>query len=243
MAKKKKQNKESSEIIDSEIADAIIELPFPFYVGDERFFIYPMTLGKTFLLERAMRGLNINKMLLNGSPYLETLRVSYEYKKEVAKVIAYHTFKDKEDLIDIYKISKRADFFSDNLDEDGLAKLFMLANAPDKFPEHSKYLGITEEREWLSKAMKAKKDSDSMTFGGKTIYGTLIDFACERYGWEYDYVIWGISYYNLQMLMSDVVNTVYLSKEERKNVHIPKDRTKISGDDPKNKELLKQLLS
>ena len=42
--------------------------------------------------------------------------------------------------------------------------------------------------------------------------------------------------------MADVVNTIYLDKDERKRVRVPKDRTKISGDDPKNIERLKQML-
>ena len=36
----------------------------------------------------------------------------------------------------------------------------------------------------------------SIAFGGKSIWGTLIDAACERYGWSYQYVLWGISYSN-----------------------------------------------
>ena len=40
-------------------------------------------------------------------------------------------------------------------------------------------------------------------FGGKTIWGTLIDAACERYGWTFDYVVWGISYNNLTLMLKD----------------------------------------
>ena len=243
MAKKKEISKNDKEVIDSELADAIMELPYPFYVGEKRFFIYPMTLGKTFLIGRAMSQMNINKMLLVGNPYMEALRLCHDHKKEVSMVIAYHTFKTKEDLVDADLISSRADFFAENIENEDLASLFMVVNAPDKYNKFAKHLGIEEERKLQQKVMKVKKDSDSMTFGGKSIYGSFIDFACERYGWTYDYVVWGISYINLQMLMADTINTIYLSKEERKKVRIPKDRTKISGDDPRNQELLKQLLT
>lgn len=243
MAKKDKEIKKSKEVIDSEIADAIMELPYPFYVGDKRFFIYPMTLGKTFLIERAMSKMEINKMLLVKNPYMEALRLCHEYKQDVSMVISYHTFKTKDELMDTEEISARADIFAKEINEEDLASLFLVVTAPDKYDEFAKHLGIEEERKWQKRAMKVKSDSDSITFGGKSIYGSFIDFACERYGWTYEYVIWGISYINLQLLMADTINTIYLSKEERKKIHIPKDRSRISGDDPKNKELLKQLLS
>ena len=236
------KDKEHKQLLDEGIADAIMELPHVFYVNEERFFLYPLTLGKTFLIERAMRELKINKLLLATNPNIEALRLCHEEKGKVCSLIAYHTFNKKDDLVDSELIKQRADFFANNIDEEDLAKLFLIVNMPDKYEDFEKHLGITEERKWQKKAMQAKKDSDAMTFGGKSIYGTLIDFACDRYGWTYDYVVWGVSYINLRLLMADVVNTIYLDKDERKRVRVPKDRTKISGDDPKNIERLKQML-
>lgn len=42
----------------------------------------------------------------------------------------------------------------------------------------------------------SKKVQNQYVFGGKSIWGALIDAACERYGWTFDYVVWGISYNN-----------------------------------------------
>lgn len=236
------KDKEHKQLLDEGIADAIMELPHVFYVNEERFFLYPLTLGKTFLIERAMRELKINKMLLKSNPTIEALRLCHEEKGKVCSLIAYHTYTKKDDLVDSELIKLRADFFTDNINEEDLAKLFLIVNMPDKYDDFEKHLGITEERKWQKKAMQAKKDSDAMTFGGKSIYGTMIDFACDRYGWTYDYVVWGVSYLNLRLLMADVVNTIYLDKNERKRVRVPRDRTKISGDDPSNIERLKQML-
>lgn len=236
------KDKEHKQLLDEGIADAIMELPHVFYVNEERFFLYPLTLGKTFLIERAMRELKINKMLLKSNPTIEALRLCHEEKGKVCSLIAYHTYTKKDDLVDSELIKRRADFFTDNINEEDLAKLFLIVNMPDKYDDFEKHLGITEERKWQKKAMQAKKDSDAMTFGGKSIYGTMIDFACDRYGWTYDYVVWGVSYLNLRLLMADVVNTIYLDKNERKRVRVPRDRTKISGDDPSNIERLKQML-
>lgn len=237
-----KRNNDKKELLDSEIADAIMELPHSFNIGDETFYLYPITIGKTFLLERAYKRLKLNKPLLAVNPSLEALRLCHEDKEGVAMVISYHTFHNKSALINVRKITDRAKYFAQMLTEDDLASLFVLVSAPDKQNDFMEHLGIAQEKKWQKKAMKAKKDSDAMSFGGKSIYGTLIDFACERYGWRYDYVVWGISLINLQMLMADSVTTIYLSKEERKRANIPKDRTVISGDDPANREKLKQLL-
>jgi hypothetical protein len=122
-----------------------------------------------------------------------------------------------------------------------LANLLSWVLSNDKTPEFLKYLGIDKENEYKAKVTKFKSDSgNSVSFGGKSVYGTLIDFACERYGWTYNYVVWGISYVNLKMLMNDSVSTQYLSKEELRKLHIPKDRTVISADSKENLKKMKK---
>lgn len=73
----------------------------------------------------------------------------------------------------------------------------------------------------MDKINKAKDTKNQYVFGGKTIWGALIDAACERYGWTFDYVVWGISYNNLTLMMKDKITSIYLSDEERKKTHIP----------------------
>jgi len=36
----------------------------------------------------------------------------------------------------------------------------------------------------------------------------LIDPLLERYGWTYDYALWGISLVNVQMLMADIIDDI-----------------------------------
>ena len=81
-----------------------------------------------------------------------------------------------------------------------------------------------------------------MLTGGKSIYGLLIDFACQRYGWTMDYVLWGISYVNLNMLFADDITTVYLSDEERKKLGRGDGRM-VDADDPKNRDLIRKMIS
>lgn len=74
------------------------------------------------------------------------------------------------------------------------------------------------------------------------LYGLLIDFACQRYGWTMDYVLWGISYVNLNMLFADAITTVYLSEEERKKLGRG-DGEVINADDPRNRDLIRRMIS
>ena len=57
-----------------------------------------------------------------------------------------------------------------------------------------------------------------------------------------EYVVWGISYANLQMLMADSITSVYLSPEERKKLGITDNLEIINADDPKNRDLILGLL-
>ena len=66
--------------------------------------------------------------------------------------------------------------------------------------------------------IKARNDKNNLTFGGKTVYGSLIDAACERYGWTKDYVVWGIDYTSLRLMLADKVNSVYCSEDEMKKL-------------------------
>ena len=79
---------------------------------------------------------------------------------------------------------------------------------------------MEEESKRMAKVNAAKDSENQYVFGGKTIWGTLIDAACERYGWTFDYVVWQISYNNLTLMLKDKVTSIYLSDKERKKAHI-----------------------
>ena len=106
--------------------------------------------------------------------------------------------------------------------EEDLATLLIVILTKDNIESFKNYLGITKENERMRKVAdakkKAQKSQNDFGFGGKSIYGTLIDTACERYGWSYDYVLWGISLINLQLLLADRVQNIYLTDEEKKKV-------------------------
>lgn len=188
-----------------------------------------------------MECLGINLEIIKANPYMEALRLCQEKKEIVCRILSYHTINRKDELFDCNLVQERCDFFCKELDDDSMAQLLVMVLPEGDISTYVKHLGIDKEKEWQAKAMKAKKDNNSLVFGGKSIYGTLIDAACQRYGWTFEYVVWGISYANLQLLLADSVTSIYLSDEERKRINIPQDRNVINADDPENMAKIKAM--
>lgn len=227
--------------IEMDITDTMLERPHGFKIGDRRFYLYPITLGKKYLIARLVGILDINCDIMDVNPFMEALRICRNKKETVCKLIAYHTISKKEELFDIDMVQERCDFFSKELNDESMAQLLVMVILEGDVSSFIAHFGIDKEKEWQSKAIKAKKDTNSLVFGGKSIYGTLIDSACERYGWTFEYVVWGISYANLQLLLADSITSIYLSDEERKRVNIPKDRNIINADDPANMAKIRDM--
>lgn len=232
---------EDGKLIDMDIADTIIERPHGFKVNQRQFYLYPVTLGKTYLISRLVECLGINLEIIKANPYMEALRICQGKKESVCRILSYHTINKKEELFDYDFVQERCNFFYKEIDNDSMAQLLVMVLSEGDISAYIKHLGIDKEKEWQAKAMRAKKDNNSLTFGGKSIYGTLIDTACQRYGWTFEYVVWGISYANLQLLLADSVTSIYLSDEERKRVNIPQDRDIINADDPANMAKIKAM--
>lgn len=228
--------------IEMNIADAIIEKPVRFNVGKYKYSIYPPTLGKTQLLKNLYLGLDVNAQLLSLNPLAEAIRISKESPDVVCQIIAYSTFNDKSSIMNTEKVFQRADTLKDNLTTEDLATLLSLILSNDKTDEFIKYFRIDADKELRERISRIKGESNSVTFGGKSIYGLLIDFACQRYGWTMDYILWEISYVNLNMLFADAITTVYLTDEERKQLGMGFGQF-IDADDPANRDLIRELIS
>lgn len=233
----------TSKQIEMNVSDAITEKPIRFGVGKRKFSVYPPTLGKMQILKNLYFAINVNAELLAANPLAETLRICKECPNVVCQIIAYSTFNDKESMQDTDKVLQRAKLLEDNATVEDLATILSIILSSDKTEEFIKYFGIDADKEQKMKISRVKGGGNSLTFGGKSIYGSLIDFACQRYGWTMDYVLWGISYVNLNMLFADAITTVYLSDEERKKLNIFDNSEVINADDPKNKELMRRMLS
>lgn len=228
--------------IEMNLSDAIIEKPVWFGVGKRRYGIYPPTLGKVQILKNLYLGLDLDDRLLLVNPLAEAMRISRASPDIVCRIIAYSTFNEKSSIMDTEKVFQRAELFRAKLTAEDMATLLAVILMNDKTDEFIKYFRIDEEKELKERIGRAKGEGNSVTFGGKSIYGLLIDFACQRYGWTMEYVLWGISYVNLNMLFADAITTVYLTDDERKQLGMGFGRI-INADDPANRDLVREMIS
>ena len=217
----------AKQIDKTEISDALIERPIGFSFRGRHFSVYPPTLGKIQLVARLLEALEIKD---GSNMYAEALQVA-ETKRDVCiRLLAYYTLKG-DACLDENNVVKRMRQLR-KVKKADLASMLLVCLSMDKSDEILKFFGLDKEAKRLSKVNEVKKkDKSSVDFAGKSIWGTMIDSACQRYGWTYQYVLWGVSYCALKMLMADQVKTVFLTKEEQKRAGAAAQDVVISADD------------
>ena len=206
--------------IDYEIEDMIMGRPHGFSVEGERFFLYPLSLGKLYLLQRLYEQLEINTQYLQLDISYEAIRLAKLKRSACIQIIAYSSCKDKEEVFDTTNNRLKIQFLDKNLSEEDIVTLMIIILSSDKTSLALKHLGIEKEQERIKQINRIKNanDKNTITTGGISVYGTLIDAACERYGWTKDYVVWGIDYASLRLMLADKINTIYITDEERKKM-------------------------
>lgn len=230
--------------IEQSIADTIIERPHGFKVEGRQFYLYPVTLGKTYLLGRLIANLDVDKKIMELNPYLEALRIVETKRDVVVRIISYHTAKNKDEIFDNELIEERIKYFDEHLNNEELAQIIIILLTDSSVDKYIKHFKLDKEKEDMNKVMRCKKATKgSYTFGGKSIYGSMIDHLAQRYGWTMDYIVWVISFKNVQMLLADMVTTINLTDEEAKKCRVSNDRNFISGDDKNNIEKIIKMFS
>lgn len=222
------------------IEDSIMELPIGFTVGERHFFLYPVTLGRAYLISREREGMadNLREIFFSSSS-----EERLNYRKSICRIVAIQTLKSKDEIFDISALNERLEYLYHNLEDSELFSLYdMIMDSFEDSKAFVKSCGLEQDRQVLDKIAKLKEDGGNITFGAKTPYGAFISPACEKYGWSMEYVVWGISLTNLEMLLADASTSVYLSKEDRKKLKISTDRTIIDANDPANVERIRQIL-
>lgn len=211
------------------------ERPRCFVVDGEPFFIYPATLGMIQVCTPLIQDLSVNpEIAILGEGY-ELLRLCMEEedRRKVAILIAYRTCKNRKEIYDTLHVECRANFLCKHMKAEDMASIltYILDEIRCDTEDIEKYTGIADEHRWMQKANRAKDpNSGSLTFNGKTIYGSFIGHFCKEYGWTFQYVVWGVSYVNLKLLAADEVTTMYMSKEELHRSGVPTDRSAATMD-------------
>lgn len=235
-----KENKE----LDMYLSDALIERPYGFSAGAFHFYLYPATMGKMQLLQRQMENLGIDTEQLQKNVSVEALRLAKEKREDCLTVICYHTCRTREELFDTAFVNERKSILGRELDDEDIAALMIIVLTSDRTPLFVKHLGIDREQERMRivSEVKSKSDRNSITIGGKSLYGSFMAPLMEM-GLSWDEIMWERSYANLRLLLADKINSVYLSDEEMKMLPawVKGDGKVIRADDPRNKELIKQM--
>lgn len=85
--------------------------------------------------------------------------------------------------------------------------------------------------------MKVSKSGRDI--GGRSLWGNLFDVVLEKYHWTFEYMLWGISYVNVHMLLSD---SIYHSiGSEKRSDQKDNDET-INADDPRNIDKVNEFI-
>lgn len=202
------------EKLEMDMIDAVMESPYEFFVGDHQYFIYRPTLGKTLLVSRLLKRLDMDAVL--ADPLRVAATAVREHRDEVLQIIAYYTFDKKMQHFNSNLIEKRTAYFSEHLDDREVAALFLTMLTLDNYDSYLTLVGLDKDMENRRRASECKEDGNSLVFGGKTLFGSMVGAACEKYGWKYDYAVWGVSLIALKMMTADSVTSLYMSNEEMK---------------------------
>lgn len=189
-----------------------------------------MTLGKSFIVGRLLNRMGLTKAGDTSFDAMFLMKAIGEQRQDFIKLIAYYSLPNDE-CLDLSVLNKRMKEL-EKIEDRQIAMLVSVVLSVNRVPEIREHFGFDEEKKRLDAVMKAKKaEGNNVVFGGKSIWGSLIDFVAERYGWTLQYILWGISYSNLSLLMEDHVRSVYLTDDEMKKARIPKDNILIKADD------------
>lgn len=218
-----------------DLIDVITERPFPFKLNGKNYFIYYPSLGTTLLIQRVLAKC---KGSLEDIP-----EFCYYNRRQCCRIIALSVLCNRRQYSNEPLIKQIEDELYEALDMDGLCKLIYLVKTINDTSEMEQTLGLNEDDDTKRKIAKSKEQKgSSIVFGGRSIYGSLLDAACQRYGWSLEYVLWGLSFANLHFIMKDAINSVYLTEEERKKLHLrERGEEVIKADDPKNISLIRKF--
>ncbi len=230
--------------IHNEVIDALIDKPIPFTIGEGRlYYLYQPSLGVNLLAGQLLQELQFKQDMLLIDKQTEILRVCTDQRNLVLRIISLHTFARRSDVLQENKLQVRCKELEVLAASDIATLIVAILSWDGRQEKFIRYFGLDKERKTREKIYNYKKQKGgSMTFGGRSVYGSILDAACERYGWELGYVLWGLSSINLNMLLADSIQSVYLTKEEAVKAHISTDGVYIDARNPQNLQEIQRLI-
>ncbi len=217
------------------IADAVMDRPRELFVENERIRIWSPTLGMAMMLERRIRQLGIDQSRMTEKPALEALRLVKKNRWRVCDILSILSYRKYEELCDSRLLNEKAEWFGKNLSDTQLAQLLLLHLTSPTAEMLMEMTGVSEENRQRSMVTSlGNRNGNTRFFGGKTIYGALIEAACRAFGWTKQYVVWEIDLVSLRMMMADAVTSVYLPDEQLRKLHLHERNDIIDANNPDN---------
>ena len=208
-----------------------------FEAGGRRYELAPRSLGGEMLLLREIEDLELEKESLCREPMI-TMLLTAEIRREASlRVVARATMRSHEEHLDVSLMKKRMSELDASLETDELATLLSAVLSIREMEEYSELSGIDDEQHLLRRIGAFRgEESGIENFGGRTVFGRLIDTACERYGWSYEYVVWGLPRAVLELMLRDRQTALTISDEERRKLGM-RGIGEIDGDSATEEEL------
>lgn len=205
----------NSSYIDGDLADVITGRPHGFCVGERAFRVFPITLGKMLELRPLIEVSGMESIVKCKNPYLSMLRLVREKRELCATILAIHTLENsRQGLHDREAVKWRTDFFCSEIDDEDMASLLTTVLTSDRTADIASCLGIDKELEKMSEAMRFKKQNrNSLSFGGKSIFGSFIA-PLKEMGFSVDEIVFECGYSFLRLILMDRQVSVYMSDDE-----------------------------
>lgn len=229
--------------LSQEMIDTLLGKSFDVNIGNRTFTVARASLGKILLLNEVTSQITPYIKVpdtMKGNRQLQSLYVIAavggmvkrpEQRALIIRSLAITLLNTRHELMSASNRTQVEQYITSHLSDEEIASLYINLRTFEDVDGYIKELGIGREIERMNKAQKVKKQSNTLTFCGVSVWGNLIDPIAERYGWTLDYILWGISFANIRMLMADRRKEVYLTDEERKKAHISTDGILVNGDD------------
>lgn len=226
--------------MDSRGIDILLERRHEIEVEGRRFTLYPPSLGVTLMLKGGLELLGLDMAI---DPVVAVISAVERDRLQCCRLVALWSCKGRDEAMDSGLIEERASYLESRVESSELTTLLIELLSSTQVDDFLESSGIAREVERLRQVSSYKKN-DTPTFGGKTLFGQQIDVVLQRYGWTLEYMVWGVSYAALTVLLADRVTQLILSEEERKRVPLHLlDGDVIDGDDPSNAQRIAEMFS
>lgn len=204
--------------------EALIDLPLTFHfnlgrLGNRIYQIQNISLGKYLILKKdfAEMGINIESEKITEFEYI----LITQKTTQISTIIAKAMLDTRQEILNGERVKEIAKLIDRHFDKE--AYIYAIQGIKEKI-KINHFVDFFDIKKEIEKRNNQKHDYESV--GGKTIWGSIIHNIANKYHWTFDYILWGITWQNLQMIMFDETWIDYESKETQLKHGLNRAKTK-----------------